>query len=662
MPGWRLDSDIGDILIFIIIFCYNVYYNCKKIFKGGSMLFYICLFTGLIGGLLFIACFVYFLMNRKDPVNRITIKYINIGVICCVIYGFLHNVFTNPLYFNGFINLDFSNIIFQAFLVSWFWRGTVFFLIFAVTLNLLLRRAKRIKQGSRFMNILIIQSSLIILAWLTNFEILYIGKFSFNHYEILRWIGGFMAIGMIILILMIYMEKDIQEYLNITEIYISIRGRLMLNFMGIIALLIISLFSILFGCLGIDRQSVLLFKLIFYTALYLIPLMYILVKTTHSFSSNVEDAVTFLKFAANQDFTHEVTIDSRDEFGELENSLVLLRENFQKVIKTARISSEEISQSGENIDTSIKNLRDSIDYFFEALSQNTTLKAESTSKASGKMEEMVGSISEIFNNIKNQAGMVEESSSSIEEMTANIYSITERTKNASEISSYLFDVVEEGKILIEKTSQGILDIESASKQIFEMNQMIDNVSEQTEMLAMNAAIEASHAGDVGKGFAIVASEMRNLAETTRQNAATISNLVNDILKKIKNTLEYSKKSDEGFLKIHSNVDKTRLVNAEIANAMEQQSAALKEVLATTTSLVTATGTIGELSSKIKINSDEIKSTFIELNNSSVKEGEAIELNSKLVLETVQKVNSIIEHNKQIARELLNIIRMFKLEE
>ena len=510
------------------------------------------------------------------------------------------------------------------------------------------------------MRIITIQILFVTTAWTTNFENLSIGGYSFNYYEILRWLGGIIACCMMLLIVIIYIEKDVQDYLNITENYITIRSRMTLTFMGIMLLLVSSLFGILFGCLDVDSKPILLFKLIFFTIIFLIPLIFILLKTTLAFSSNVNEAVKFLKFAADQDFTKSITIESLDEFGELRNSIGFLKNNFSSVIKTTKVSSDAFTRSSENIDGSIRNLRENIDLFFSTLNQKAKIQLDSTTKAGGKLDEMANSISDIFDNIKNQADMVNENSLAIEEMTNNIYSITQKTKTASESSSYLFDIAIEGKTLIEKTSGGILEIEQASRQIYELNQIIDNITEQTEMLAMNAAIEASHAGDVGKGFAIVASEMRNLAESTRNSAESIYNLINDILSKIKNTLQYSQQSNESFLKINNSVDKTKMINAEIAGAMEKQSLVLKEVLTNTTNLVSMTEMVGDLSNQIKKNSDEIKTTFNELNRSAGDEADAIDKNSRLVWETVGKVNEIVVKNKQIANELLTLILQFKV--
>lgn len=317
------------------------------------MVFDVLLVIGIIGTLSISIYYITLLVKSDDAANKLTLKYIHLGIITCFIYGFMHNVFVNPVYFKGFLNLDFSDSMFQDFLVIWFWRGTVFFLVFTITFNYLLRRAKRLGRKTGFLRTIVIQISLIILCWITNFEYMAFNVNIFSSYELLHWVGGFVAVGMMILMFFVYLEKDIERYLNITEIHTSIRRRLLLNFIGIITLLVVSQFTILIGCLGKDPNPVLLFKLVFFTILYLIPLAIIIFKTTFAFSGSLQIAVNFLNSAADRDFSQSISIDSLDEFGQLGISIKLLKESFGNIVKTANSSSEKIKIFTGNINSSI---------------------------------------------------------------------------------------------------------------------------------------------------------------------------------------------------------------------------------------------------------------------------------------------------------------------
>ncbi len=624
------------------------------------MAFYLLLAIGIIGALSISVYFIY-LRFSSDEANKLTIKYIFLGIITCFLYGFIHNVFVNPLYFKSFMNLDFSDKTFQAFLVIWFWRGSVFFLVFAISFNLLLKRAKRLGLKAKFLKTIVIQISLVILAWITNFEYIAFNVNIFSSYELLHWVGGFVAVGMMILMFFVYMEKDVEKYLNITEIHSSIKTRLLLNFVGIIILLVVSQFTILIGCIGIDSNPVLIFKLVFFTVLYLCPLIIIIFKTTDAFSGSLQEAVRFLNSAADSDFSLSIRIDSLDEFGHLAKSLNLLKESFGNLVKTANSSSEKIKVYTGNIDGSIKALNSKIEDFLAVLREKTKKQSSSTSDASGKVELMVKSISDIFINVKKQNDFINEISTSLEEMTNNISNIAVKTRSASEASSHLFEIAQDGKSLIEKTSASMQEIEKASKEIYEINQIINNIAEDTDVLAVNAAIEASHAGDYGKGFAIVAAELRKLAENARNNADIINSLISDIIKKIKITLELSRNSNESFLKINESVNMTNSINTEIAGAMERQSSSIKEITATSVRLTDISCGIDKLSPAIDTNSGEIKNTIQELNKMAESDGKAIAESSQLVWETVKAVSADIENNRKIAENLLDFVSIFKIE-
>jgi methyl-accepting chemotaxis protein len=173
---------------------------------------------------------------------------------------------------------------------------------------------------------------------------------------------------------------------------------------------------------------------------------------------------------------------------------------------------------------------------------------------------------------------VAQSSSAIEEMLANIQSVTSTlVKNADNVTE-LIDASEIGRGGLQEVAADIQEIARESEGLLEINAVMENTASQTNLLLMNAAIEAAHAGEAGKGFAVVADEIRKLAESSGEQSKTIS----AVLKKIKDSIDKITASTDNVLNkfeaIESGVKTVADQEENIRNAMEEQGAGSKQIL------------------------------------------------------------------------------------
>ena len=624
-------------------------------------LLYVLLVIGGISIILYVAFLLYLKKHHDRQLSHIVFQYNIIGFINCVIYGFTHNLFVNPHYYNALLKLDFGNIGLQSFIAVWAWRAGLYFLIFSYIIWKTLGSQKTRENPKKIFGYFVLYSVILSTAWITDFEKLLFNGDSIDILHILHWVGGIIACVMFYFMQLVFIEKKIARYLNMKGQFYRIRNRSLVIYIGTVVMLLFALFSIIIGGMGYDTPESLITKLSIISIFFLIPLFIIIVKNTDILSENVEKTVNFLKQVSRRDLTQKVDVFSLDEFSELRESLKQLRNSFQSIIGSARNTSGEIAASAGEIEGSLSELAVRIQSYNEELNRYTVTQTSTADDAGKNLNDNSIKLNSVVEIIGQQSNVVRDNSKVIESITKNIKGLSEKTRSASGISEKLFNVAEEGGRLIDETLGSIQAIETSSQEISEITGVIDEIAEETGMLAMNAAIEASHAGESGRGFAIVAQEMRKLAENSSRNAASISRILGDIMKKVNHALDRMKASREGFLNIHREVDNNRAVNTQIADAMENQTGPLNDVLSTTVRLEKITDEIRNASEHFRESNNVMKDVFGQIKSIAMEEKEATRKSSDFVIGSIDGMRSIIEANLKVANQLNELISLFKLE-
>ena len=185
---------------------------------------------------------------------------------------------------------------------------------------------------------------------------------------------------------------------------------------------------------------------------------------------------------------------------------------------------------------------------------------------------------QLSGHVTEQSAAVTESAASIEEMIANIQSVTNALSKNSVHVDELQSASEVGHTGLNKVAEDIREIASESESLLEINSVMQNIASQTNLLSMNAAIEAAHAGESGRGFAVVADEIRKLAESSSSQSKTISS----VLKNIKDAIDKITKSIENVQKkfdaIESGIKTVAEQEGGALNAMEEQRQGSTQIL------------------------------------------------------------------------------------
>jgi methyl-accepting chemotaxis protein len=249
------------------------------------------------------------------------------------------------------------------------------------------------------------------------------------------------------------------------------------------------------------------------------------------------------------------------------------------------------------------------------------------------MDQIVANIGKLNGHIENQSQNVSQASSAIEQMVANISSVTRTLiDNASNVKT-LRESSEVGRTGLQEVASDIQEIARESEGLLEINSVMENIASQTNLLSMNAAIEAAHAGEAGKGFAVVAEEIRKLAESSSEQSKTIGT----VLKKIKNSIDKITGSTDNVLKKFEAIDTSVSVVAEqednIRFSMEEQGEGSKQILQGISKL-------NEITKQVKNDSGQM----LEGSKEVIKESEDLE---KVTQEIASGINEMASGTNQI---------------
>lgn len=322
-----------------------------------------------------------------------------------------------------------------------------------------------------------------------------------------------------------------------------------------------------------------------------------------------------LQKAIGGDLSARAVVRSRDEIGMAAASLNALLAGFRAVIDTLNERMESLKQTGLSLTTDMEQTAAAVNQINASIASTENQIAEQSAaveRTSQTAERVSLTVEGLGAMIDGQAIAVTESSAAIEQMVSNIGSVSSSAEQAHAFTGELLDVSGEGKKKLTTVIAAIDQIARQSADLMAAAKLIAGIAANTNLLAMNASIEAAHAGRWGKGFAVVAEEIRHLAEQASRQSREIAKRLSGIKTSIDEVAKTSQETGEAFGIVFEKVEKVGDIVRQIERAMAEQNEGSRQVLDGLKNINDVTVQVQDGSIQMKEGSGQILSSIARL--------------------------------------------------
>ncbi len=325
----------------------------------------------------------------------------------------------------------------------------------------------------------------------------------------------------------------------------------------------------------------------------------------------LSDYITAFDGLSNGDLTVRSHIDSRDEIGRLSDYFNRLAESLNSMIGGIRKVTDDTRQGSEDLASSSTQTAAAVEQMranSEQMKKKMNTLDDEVRRSKEAADDVEVRLTGLNERIEGQATAISESSASIEEMSGNIRSIARVSEEKLKMAEKLEETSRHGEQDMESTRKLMKTVADSADVMMGMIGVIDDIAAKTNLLAMNAAIEAAHAGDAGRGFAVVAEEIRNLAESSSRSAREISNSLKETIADIGTAEKTTEKTGKVFEEM------VRMIR-EVAAGMSEMQYSTTELSEGSNQIVEALTSLIEITQDVKGNSADMKDRVLAITES-----------------------------------------------
>ena len=394
---------------------------------------------------------------------------------------------------------------------------------------------------------------------------------------------------------------------------------------------------------------------------------FVLIRFSKQLTSRVHLLESAMGRMAELDMTPQLHDTRRDEIGSLCRYTNAVLEGIRQFMRTVRSASGQMTELQETLTQGSQQSAgaiDQIDRTIKSIQEQFATLDESIGTSADAIAEITKRVEGLNSSIESQSSAIEESSASIEEFGTSIENVAKLSQDRRARAEELASVTAQAGERVASTNTIIGGISEKIDDMLEIIQIINTISEQTDLLSMNAAIESAHAGEAGKGFAVVAEEIRKLAESTSENASQIDEALRWITGRIREALDASEQSQKTVEEINTDIGSFANAMAEISQSMDELRLGSREIMEASSEIRTVTGQVKDGSAGISEESEHIRGAMSQVTDVSQSVRSSLDEmsnGSSWILQSMTEISSVSERAREQMQELDTLVDSFKTE-